>query len=72
MVKATYFFHNANLRDLAGVQLSGAHLHFDGNYNLADLAEVDLTNTILILNPRGPDSPCKSTSSMKFAHADLR
>ena len=48
----------ANLRELENTNLSGAHLHFNGPFDLRDLVAVDLRNTTLIINDYQGIPPC--------------
>ncbi|ETN40960.1 uncharacterized protein HMPREF1541_05240 [Cyphellophora europaea CBS 101466] len=43
----------ADLRGLAGQNLEGCHLHFNGPFRFSDLADLDLKDAILIINPQG-------------------
>jgi hypothetical protein len=40
------------LRELSGLDLRGAHLHFNATVDLKDLAALNLQQTVLIINPQ--------------------
>lgn len=52
--KRTFIFNGpTKIRDLKGLDLCGAHLHFNGSFTLADISQLNLKDAIVIFNPRG-------------------
>lgn len=50
----TFVYHGADIRELAGINLSGAHIHLYGAVGLENLSQLNLHNTTIIINTSKP------------------